>query len=223
MFLAARHLGDASEAEPRRGFYPVAALIFWVIAAGCSPSGIGRNQDAIPPIGAFAGVSLGDTTNDEIDRLLGPGQETLGGHPNSGRIWRVQGTDWTVQTDAWEWNERGMVVDEFNLATPASSVSAAHAASASYPVTRIPAHAFRFLGTISPGDSRETVLRKAARLPPQLITATNLVWKAAGHHAGGTVVFTEWTAALEFREDRLVEISLGARHEYRSQAQPKGQ
>ena len=84
-------------------------------------------------------------------------------------------------------------------------MGAAGAATDRFPVTRVSARAFRFPGSISLGAPRQPVLRKAARQPPSAVTTTNLIWEP-----GGAAVFKGWTAVLESRENRPVEISLPA-------------
>ena len=188
-----------------------------LLGAPACRSGTARGPDqpaVIPPIAEIGGIRVGYSTSDETDGRFGPGLETIGGHPNSGRLWRVKGTAWTLQTDAFEWSDRGMVLDEFSLATAASDVVLARGQADGYPETLLSEREFRFLGNIRLGDSREAVLHKAAWLPPTTVTATNLVWKATGHYRGKTTTFRNWSAVLEFRDDKLAEISIDARYEY---------
>ena len=78
-------------------------LIGFVVSACQSRTARDRGRSTIiPPIAEIGGIRIGYSTSDETDRRFGPGLETIGGHPNSGRIWRVKGTPWTLQTDAFE-------------------------------------------------------------------------------------------------------------------------
>ncbi len=193
----------------------VGLLALFVTTACRSGSVRGPDQSTvIPPIAAVGGIRIGHSTTDEAERRFGPGLETIGGHPNSGRLWRVKDTAWTMQTDAFEWSDRGLVLDEFSLATAASDVVLARGQADGYPETLLAKREFCFLGNIRLGDSREAVLHKAAWLPPTTVTATNLAWQATGHYRAKTTTFRNWSAVLEFRDNKLAEISIAARYEY---------
>ena len=54
---------------------------------------------SIPSIAGIAKIKIGYSTQQEIDAQWGEGKTIIGGHPNSGRLWRVKGTPWVIHTE----------------------------------------------------------------------------------------------------------------------------
>jgi len=51
-------------------------------------------------LGMFLGQPLGSLTTAQLEKILGPGEEELGGHPKSGRYWKLRNGA-TLSTDAF--------------------------------------------------------------------------------------------------------------------------
>src|SRR5437868_2705852 len=84
------------------------------LACGCTGSSLARtDQTSTPRIAEIGGVRIGYSTQEELEQAWGEGLTTVGGHPNSGRRWRVRGTDWVIATDGFDYSDRGLVIDQF--------------------------------------------------------------------------------------------------------------
>ena len=80
------------------------AVSLALLAIGCAshktaPAPAGADTE-IPAIANLAGVAIGYSTQEDVARQWGEGKVITGGHPNSGRVWRINGTDW-VSEHGW--------------------------------------------------------------------------------------------------------------------------
>src|SRR4029077_19148844 len=78
-------------------------LLFAVPGAGDDS----RNTPAktsIPEIARIGKAQIGYSTQADLAALWGEGKTIIGGHPNSGRLWRVKGTCWLLDTDGFEYS-----------------------------------------------------------------------------------------------------------------------
>ena len=129
-----------------------------------------------------------------------------GGHPNSGRVWRVKGTRWSIYTDGFEYCERGLVVDQFSLSEDPHP-------RRDEPYTRLSKKDFFWLGEISPGMAKVKVMQilKSKSLPSTPtkdgcnITATGLCPLTSIPEA-----LTIWRASLVFTNNSLRTLNLFA-------------
>jgi hypothetical protein len=161
---------------------------------------------SIPEIAKIGKVQIGYSTQEELARKWGNGKTIIGGHPNSGRVWRIAGTDWRLQTDGFEYSERGLVVDEISLFSdsgPAGDI----------PAARLSKKDFFWLGEISLGMSKTellTVLKQ--RSLSNTLTADGFEIHAEGFSPLTSVntPFRKWTATLTFSHDILVRLDLSA-------------
>lgn len=127
----------------------------------------------------------------------------IGGHPNSGRLWRVKGTNWTVHTDGFQYSGRGLVVDGIELS--------AQRPQPGVPFANGEKKDFAWLGGLVPGMSRQEVakwlkgksLKNAATNQGIEISAKGLCPLVQGQ-------FTTWTANLHFKKERLSGLALAA-------------
>src|ERR1043166_6019334 len=78
-------------------------------------------KPSIPQIAGIAGVQVGYSTEDDLVRRWGEGVATVGGHPNSGQLWRIKDSPWELWIDGFKYSERGLVVDTFQLSMATTS------------------------------------------------------------------------------------------------------
>jgi hypothetical protein len=131
----------------------------------------------------------------------------IGGHPNSGRVWRVKGTGWSLSTDGFDYSERGLVVDQLSFGEDPEP-------HGDVPYARLSKKDFLWLGEISPGMTKDKVMQilKRKSLP---ITPTKEGCKVS---ARGFLALTSintpirlWQATLLFANDslRTLQIDVG--------------
>jgi len=110
----------------RLGFNAAGALFGWacvgtlllLLMAVVPPSEAAENTEpktSIPKIANIAGIKVGYSSMQELEKNLGKGKVTIGGHPNGARLWRVKGTSWVIFADAFCYSERGSVVDHLDI------------------------------------------------------------------------------------------------------------
>ena len=135
---------------------------------------------------------------------MGEGLSVTGGHPNSGRVWRVRGTPWVVRTDGFEYSNRGLVVDTFEICEGTPAVRDA-------PCAKLDPEQFAWLGLVTPGLTRSQLLEilKRERLPA-LQTERGFEVYADGFHRQKGLDFKVWTAAFEFDPDKLRRLTINA-------------
>lgn len=127
-----------------------------------------RGKTSIPRIARIAGIEIGRSTQEDIARIWGEGKTIIGGHPNSGRLWRVPATSWILRTDGFEYSHRGLVVDGLTLYSDSQSFFCPELL-VTVPNARVSRSAFAWAGEISPGMSRQQVIEflKKRTLPIQ--------------------------------------------------------
>jgi hypothetical protein len=165
-------------------------------------SPVGRNKSVIPEIARLAGVQIGYSTQDELAERWGEGEIVTGGHPNSGRVWRVKGTSWVIQTDGFDYLQGGLIIDGLVLGwEPAQNA----------PFARGSKEDFAWLGGITLGMSRSDV-EKFLKSKALASTKTDqgLAVQAKGHHALINSTLGNWTATFDFATNRLSRLSIDA-------------
>jgi hypothetical protein len=86
------------------------------VGLGCASPGRSHAQhEFIPSIASFGGIRVGYSTQADLVSQWGEGKVITGGHPNSGRVWRILGTGWVMHTDGFEYSARGLVVDSLTV------------------------------------------------------------------------------------------------------------
>jgi hypothetical protein len=165
----------------------------------------GAHPTSIPVVAGIAGVKVGDSTREELEARLGPGKPITGGHPQGARLWRVKGTDWVIHADAFEYSNRGIVVDSLEIyqnPKPGRGI----------PCVRTGRKNLTWMGEVSLGMTEENTLKTLQRRAVPL-TKTERGWttKACGFCAAhNNVNFTKWEATLEFQNHVLNHISVTA-------------
>jgi len=161
-------------------FLQVAGLALLMATAGCfsGRSSSGKKETSIPAIAELAGVKIGFSSQEDLARRWGEGKVHVGGHPNSGRAWQIKGTSWFVDTDGFDYSNRGLVVDGLILATGSDDFTT------NAPLARLPKEKFAWLGGVQLGMSRSAVERF---LKSKSLTGTEtnqeLVVQSPGHNA----------------------------------------
>ena len=164
-----------------------------------------RLEDAIPAIADVAGVRIGFSSQQELEAKWGKGKVVTGGHPNSGRLWKLKGTSWIVQTDGFEYSERGLVIDSLVLREETKR-------DKNIPKARLRGTEFRWMSEISLGASRTQVadfLRKQ-RLPAKEADSVIETWAGGLSSLENQQAFKKWRVRLEFKAERLSRLSIEA-------------
>ena len=175
-----------------------------LICHGAETIGVGKEETAIPEIARLAGVKIGYSTQDDLAKQWGEGEVVIGGHPNSGRIWRVKGTSWVVRTDGFDYSQRGLVVDGLTLEAESKEPQRA-------PFAHMSKDEFHWLGGIAPGMRRSEVekfLQSKSLLASE--TEHGLAVHAKGHHVLVNSTLSNWTVKLDFTADRLSRLVVDA-------------
>jgi hypothetical protein len=141
-------------------------------------------------------------TMERLERRLGPGRPTIGGHPNGARLWRDRQRGWTIYADGFEYVNNGLLLEGIRL-TEGPGPKARPAINARYGI----------LDGARPGMSRAQV---KASLRGQIG-----FWKgdtffqmgrAQVNHSTNSESenLRRWIADFSFTKDRLVGIDLRA-------------
>ena len=159
----------------------------------------------VPEIASFLGLQVGYATMPDLELRLGRGKPITGGHPGGARLWCVKGTSWVIHADAFEYSDRGIVVDMVEIYRerhPGRQVPYAH----------LKAQDAHWLGGISLGMSESRVLAVLQRRKIS-ITKVDRGWSTAAsglYDLSASVRFTRRTTRLEFKEGWLRRITLDA-------------
>jgi hypothetical protein len=190
----------------------VAALILLLLPAANAGAKNGPGT-LIPKVASIAGIKVGYSSMDELERQLGQGKTVVGGHPNGARIWRVKGTSWVIYADAFEYSQRGAVVDSFDINVnpkPGPGV----------PYTRMSRKGFAWLGKISLGMD-EARLLEILKQKACVVTKVAEGWQvnAKGYSPLTSDTFhpfQEWTVQLIIKKKALIGMQFAARQESQS-------
>jgi len=126
-----------------------------ILLLGSRPKAFG--DDIIPRIARIGGIEIGRSSQEDLARIWGEGKTIIGGHSNSGRLWRVPGTSWILRTDGFDYSSRGLVVDGLTLYGDSKSFNCPELLIG-VPNTRLSRKAFAWAGEISPGMSKQQVI-----------------------------------------------------------------
>jgi hypothetical protein len=169
-------------------------------------------KQSIPKIARIGKVRIGYSTQEDLAKAWGEGKTVVGGHPNSGRLWRVKGTPWILETDGFDYSKRGLVVDDFTLYADARLIPSL-SWPGDVPETRLAKKDFAWGGEIAPGMAEEKVRqilkRKALPVTP---TKDGCATKALGFYPLTSIKdpLRVWTASFVFTNGRLSRLDLGA-------------
>ena len=93
-------------------------VVLLLLVTQIAPAGAAESAPpgtSIPAIAGIAKIKIGYSIQQDIDAQWGEGKTIIGGHPNSGRLWRVKGTPWVIHTDGFEYSKRGLVIDSVEI------------------------------------------------------------------------------------------------------------
>lgn len=191
------------------GLVGVGTLVL-LLAAATTPAESADQKEpktSIPKIAAFAWIKVGYSTMEELEGRLGKGKVEVGGHPNGARLWRVKGTSWVIETDYFDFSERGAVVDSLGIEVDPKPRH-------DLPYTRLTKNDLTLAGGISLGMDEGDLLKF---LKHKSWTVSRIAdgWQAEARGYSplvGDNFFNHWTARFTIKGKSLVRISLDARH-----------
>lgn len=191
------------------------AVVFWMLTVAADRACADENnkpKTVIPKIADIGGIKVGYSSMKELETRLGQGKPITGGHPNGARVWRVKDTSWVISADAFDYSQRGAVVDSFAITE--SSMLGADA-----PYARLAKDDFAWLGKIKLGMDEDRLLEALKRT--SLVTTKDTdgwLVKAKGWSPlmSPPTPLQEWTARFTIKEKSLTEIRLNAREKIAS-------
>ena len=188
----------------------IGAVVWLLVIVSTTVSALDNEnpKTLIPIIGNIAGIKIGYSSMGELEAILGKGKAITGGHPNGARLWRVRETSWVISADAFEYSERGAVVDSFDITLDPN-------AGQDVPYARLAKDKFSWSTEITLGMGEEKLLKTLKR---NSCTATK--------HGDGWLVeakgfspltsdplypIQEWAVRFEIKEKILTGLWLDAR------------
>jgi len=185
-----------------------AALLLLVTTVNLANAAEGRHSSvSIPSIANIAGVKVGYSSMEELEKRLGKGKVMIGGHPNGARLWRVKKTSWVIYADAFEYSPRGAVLDNFDVTVDAKP-------GQDVPFARLTKTELGWLGRVQIGMSEEELLQF---LKQNSYAATKLhegwLVKAKGFSpvtSDTLYPFQQWTAQFTITNKSLAQLHLSA-------------
>ena len=169
-------------------------------------------KTSIPEIARIGGVQIGYSTQEDLAGKWGKGKTLVGGHSNSGRLWRIKGTHWRVNTDGFDYSERGLVVDGLSLDTYPDAPD-------DIPYAKLSKADFSWLGGILPGMSRTKVLQILKRRSLRVTSTKEGCEISERGFSPLTSVITPlriWQVTLTFAKELLIRIDLSAAPDHSS-------
>ena len=190
-------------------FYASLSVLAVLLAAAAAHAAEAQKASAktsIPKIARIAKIQIGYSTQEDLAKHWGEGKTVTGGHPNSGRLWRVKGTPWVLHTDGFEYSKRGLVVDGLEVYEDPK-------AGADAPYAKLAKSDFAWCGGIWPGMSQEKVMQilKQKSLPITL-TKDGCETSGSGFYALESSIYPlkTWSASLVFTNRSLSRLTLDA-------------
>lgn len=187
-------------------FLPVALIALTGSAGQASSKTI---ETFIPQIANIGGVQMGYSTQEELAQHWGEGLTVTGGHPNSGRRWRVRHTDWIIATDGFYYSKRGLVIDELEIAPRSAKEAGTNA-----PFAKLDKKALAWLDAISRGMTKPQVIAALNRHSLKFKSQSDvLVLEAEGFSPITSELngdFHRWQAMLVFDANKLSRLQLSA-------------
>jgi hypothetical protein len=188
--------------------FPLLLLLGFAAVAAGEP----ETKTTIPAFARMAGVDIGLSTQADLAKRWGEGKTVTGGHSNSGRVWRVKGAPWILQTDGFEYSSRGLVVDSLSLHQNAGSCHCQDLLDGA-PETRAGKEAFAWSGHVVPGMSKDAVMLMLRDMfGPVTVTGDGCEVKAAGFSPLTSIAtpFRAWTTSFVFTNGVLSRLSISA-------------
>jgi hypothetical protein len=191
------------------GWGCVGALVL-LLTTGAHPANAAENKapkTSIPKIASIAGIEVGYSSMEELEARLGKGKVAVGGHSNGARFWRVKGTAWVIYADAFEYSERGMVLDSLSLSLDTKP-------RRGVPYARLTKNDFAWLGKISLGmdeDKLLEIMQQNSCAPTKVAGGWLVKAKGCSPFTSWPSYYREWTVRFGIKEKSLVAMELDAR------------
>lgn len=160
---------------------------------------------SIPKIARIAGFHVGYSTIEELEWRFGPGYAYTGGHPRGAREWLVRRAGWYLDTDGFDYVDRGRVIERFSLGRMTFATK-----DVSIPNVRFSRRRFVWMGAVHPGMTDRQVLRVLkGRLSLPVRKGGAWTWKSKGlMRVDSSTTYRIWTAKLSFAKHRLDDITV---------------
>src|SRR5262249_50880124 len=84
--------------------------------SGAQRRPVGRTS--VPTIAGLLGVRVGYNGQKALERKLGPGRRSVGGHPNSRQMWRTRAPMGEIETEGFNLNREGYVIESLTWSVP---------------------------------------------------------------------------------------------------------
>jgi len=186
----------------------VGALVLF-LTASAEPANAAEAKipkTSIPKIAKIAGIRVGYSSMEELETRLGKGEVAVGGHPNGARLWRVKATSWVIYADAFEYSERGAVVDGL-------SIQADPKPGRRLPYARLTKNDFVWLGKVSLGMDEGKLLeimKQNSCTPTKVADGWRVRAKGCSPFTSWPSYFKEWTVQFGIKEKSLVRMYFSA-------------
>ena len=187
----------------------IGAVVWLLVIVSTTVSALDNEnpKTLIPIIGNIAGIKIGYSSMGELEAILGKGKAITGGHPNGARLWRVRETSWVISADAFEYSERGAVVDSFDITLDPN-------AGQDVPYAQLAKDKFSWLTEITLGMGEEK-LRETLKRNSCTATKDGDGWLVAAKGfspltSDPLYPFQEWAVRFEIKEKILTGLWLDA-------------
>jgi hypothetical protein len=194
-----------------------------LLTATLTPAEAGQSQQpktSIPRIANIAGIKVGYSSMAELERRLGKGRVTIGGHSNGARVWRVKETSWVIYADAFEYSERGAVVDRLQITADGNpdeylpDITVDPSPGRRVPYARLTQRELAWAGGISLGideDKLLKLLKHKSWTPVKLPDGWRIEARGQSRLTSDLLYpYQQWWVTFTIKGNSLVAISLDA-------------
>lgn len=163
----------------------------------------------IPALGRAAGVKLGYSTVEEVEKRLGKGFASTGGHPRGRRTWFDSKQRVLIDLDGFDYARGGRIIDGLNLCVQAD-------AQKTIPRVAVPLADYGIWGTLFRKPRAEVLLALQKRQwaynasPDSIVIEQKGLVDFRGQSSSAEHFYSTWRAVLTFREGKLCSVLLSA-------------
>lgn len=148
-----------------------------------------------------------------MERLIGEGVPSTGGHPNGMRHWRARRADWYILADGFDYGDsgRGRMVEQVTL-TMDSMLNKNKWKQ--IPVTKLAGHGLGWMGCVYPGQAWRKVLNAAGKRLPKPAYSKNKnrgcwTWKSTGYQRlNEHEYYDSWEAHVYVQKGLIIRIDV---------------
>lgn len=171
------------------------------------------NNTAIPAFAHIAGVCVGYQAIKCMERLIGKGLPSTGGHPNGVRHWRARRADWYILSDGFNYggSERGRMVEQVTL-TMDSMLDKDKWKQ--IPVTKWAGHRLGWMGCVFPGMAWRQALNAVGKRLPKPVCSRDKnrecrTWKSMGYQRlNEHEYYVGWEAHVYVQKGLIIRIDV---------------